>query len=161
GRHVDPGVGIVRYQAIGRADEELLRLPLRTPTDVRYELEFAAQQDGWQKHGELKAVLLRRREERQGAVQAESMGVRRRSFHLAHEAVEFDASQKLAVALRRLPADGDPDLDGAQEDGLREGDVVALEQVFGTHVLEGNQALFALEIGKQRAVNFLRSRLHL
>ena len=70
------GVGLVRDQAVLRLEVEGPRLALRAPAQLGVEPEVAAVQERGQEQGHLEAVLVRRAEEAQRAVDVEDVARR-------------------------------------------------------------------------------------
>ena len=77
-RRVDAEVGEVRAQTVRGRQGELLLLALRAPANARLQVERLAVQERGQEERQLQAVLLRRGEERQRAVELERVASRRR-----------------------------------------------------------------------------------
>src|SRR5207302_1782882 len=71
-------------------------------------------------------------------------------------AVKFDEPEQLPQPLRRLVADRDVYARRAQQHGLGEGDIVALQQALDGDICKADEALFALEVGEQAVLDDLR-----
>ena len=104
----------------------------------------------------MKTVFIRGREEAHRPVEVEAETVRAEPFQLADEAVELHHPQQLAVARRRLLADDDVDPRRAQQHGLGQRDVVALQQPLGGYVLEFRQPLFTFEVREKPPIDGFR-----
>ena len=73
--------------------------------------------------------------------------------------MEFQPAEELAIAGGALVADLDLDADRPQQDGLRQRDVVAIDQSLGGHVLELEQAVLVPEVGEEASQDGLAARL--
>jgi hypothetical protein len=74
-------------------------------------------------------------------------------FDIAHQPMEFDLTKDLPITGRRFSSHGDFDAGGPKQYGLRERDIVALEQSLRRRVLEMGHALFRLQVGEQTGLD--------
>ena len=107
-------------------------------------------QERRQEQGNLKAVLGGGAEEAQGAVDVEDVAVAHAPLDPVEQAVELEPAEELAVPRGPLVADLDPDQHRAEQDGLRQRDVVAVDQPLGRDVLETQQAVLVAQVGEER-----------
>ena len=140
GRDVGAGVGLVRDQAVARLEQEAPRLALRAPAQLGVEPEIAAEQERRQEPGDLKAVPGRGAEEAQGAVDLEDVAVAHAPLDPVEQAVELEPAEELAIPRGPLVADLGLDQHRAEQDRLRQRDVVAVDQPLGRDVLEPRAA---------------------
>ena len=118
-------------------------------------------QEGRQEPGDLKAVLGRRAEEAQGAVDLEDVAVAHAPLDPVEQAVELEPAKELAIPRGPLVADLDLDQHRAEQDRLRQRDVVAVDQPLGRHVLEPQQPVLVAEVGEERVQHGVRLELQL
>ena len=133
-----------------RLEVEAPRLALRAPAQLGVEPEIRAVQERRQEPRDLEAVLGRRAEEAQGAVDVEDVAVAHAPLDAVEQPVELEPAEELAIPRGLLVADLGPDQDRAEQDRLRQRDVVAIDQPLGRDVLEAQQAVLVAQVGEER-----------
>ena len=91
----------------------------------------------------------------------EGIAVAHVAFDPVEQPVEFQPAEELPIARRALMLDLGADMDRPQQDGLRERDVVAVDQPLGGQVVESQQAVLVAQVGEERGRHFFRLEIQL
>ena len=161
GGNVDPRIELVRDQPGAGIEMEAPRLASGPPAELGIEPEIVAVQERRQEQGHLQAVLGGRAEEAQRAVDLEGVAVGHRSLHPVDKPVELEPAEELAIARGALVANLCLHPDRTQQDRLRQGDVVAIDQPLRRHVLELEQPVLISQVGEEGLQHGFRRELEL
>ena len=107
-------------------------------------------QERRQEQRDLQAVLGGRAEEAQGPVDLEDIAVAHAPLDPVEQAVKLEPAKELAIPRGPLVADLGLDQHRAQQDGLRQPDVIAVDQPLGRHVVERQQPVLVAQVGEER-----------
>src|SRR5580765_1733679 len=99
-----------------------------------------------------------RREQTERAIDLENVLTLAAAFDLANQAMKLRQAKQLPILDGRFAANANFNAGGAEEYGLREGDVITLQQPIGAKIVEADQPLFAFQIGEQTLLDLFERK---
>ena len=154
-RVIHGAVTIVRDE-VGTLVEGEIAMLARSGDNLGLHLPAGTQQQGRQENGQLEAVLLRETEHADRSVQQDLIATVKIALNGVHELIEFDELEELLVTARNVPKDRQLHPNAAVQQGLRQGDIIALEQPHGLGRIKAGQDMVFGQIGVERPRNLFR-----